>query len=478
MLLRQIFDPYLAQYAYLIGCQRTGEALLIDPLRDIAPYQALAKENDLRITAVGETHIHADFVSGGAEFAADPEVRLYLSAEGGPDWSYTWPGSRPNTHWLNGGDMFEVGKIRVQALHTPGHTPEHLSFLITDVGGGADQPLALCTGDFVFVGDVGRPDLLESAAGESGAMEPAARALHQSLRKVLPPLPEFLQILPGHGAGSSCGKSLGAVPTTTLGYERRFNAPLKLALADDGDFVQEILSGQPEPPLYFATMKRVNRDGIRVTGGVPDAPHLDVAAFRQQTADRATVVLDARMDRADFDRGHVPRSIHAPLRSSYFPASAGSFAAENDALLLVLESADDADLAARQLYRIGLDGLKGWITVDEARDAGLLATQVERIAFSRFDPARAVAEGLVLDVRTSQEFEDAHIEGAVSIPYTRLKERLSELPQGRRVFVHCGTGRRASLAASFLRARGFEAVHVDGVCADCERIAQARGVTH
>jgi hydroxyacylglutathione hydrolase len=272
MLLRQIFDPYLAQYAYLVGCQRTGVALLIDPLRDIAPYQALAKENGLRITAVAETHIHADFVSGGAEFAADPEVWLHVSAEGGPDWSYAWPGSRPNTHWLKDGDVFEVGKIRVRALHTPGHTPEHLSFLITDVGGGADEPLALCTGDFVFVGDVGRPDLLESAAGESGAMEPAARALRKSLVQTLPPLPDFLQILPGHGAGSSCGKSLGAVPTTTLGYERRFNAPLKLALEDEGDFVRQILSGQPEPPLYFATMKRVNRDGVRVTGGVPDAP--------------------------------------------------------------------------------------------------------------------------------------------------------------------------------------------------------------
>jgi hydroxyacylglutathione hydrolase len=146
--------------------------------------------------------------------------------------------------------------------------------------------------------------------------------------------------------------------------------------------------------------------------------------------------------------------------------------------LLVLESADDADLAARQLYRIGLDGLKGWIAVGEARAAGLLTGELERIVFSRFDAARAVAEGVLLDVRTSQEFEDGHIEGAVSIPYTRLKERLSELPQGRRVFVHCGTGRRASLAASFLQTQGFESLHVDGVCADCERIAQARGVTH
>jgi hydroxyacylglutathione hydrolase len=312
MLLRQIFDPYLAQYAYLIGCQRTGEALIIDPERDIDRYEKLAAENGLRITAVAETHIHADFVSGGREFAQNPTVHLYLSAEGGPDWQYGWPGTRANTHFLKDGDVFNVGNIRVEAVHTPGHTPEHMSYLITDIGGGANEPIALATGDFLFVGDVGRPDLLESAAGVAGVMEPSAIKLRESLSERLTKLPDFLQILPAHGAGSACGKALGAVPTTTLGYERRFNGALKLAISDADAFVKDILSGQPDPPLYFATMKRVNRDGVVVTGGVPAAPHLGVEAFASLAANKSIRILDARSERSEFDRAHVERAIHAP----------------------------------------------------------------------------------------------------------------------------------------------------------------------
>lgn len=478
MLLRQIFDPYLAQYAYLIGCQRTGEALVIDPERDIDRYRDLARENGLRITAIAETHIHADFVSGGAEFAADPGVHLYLSAEGGPDWTYQWPKERPHTHYLRHGDTFMVGNIRVEAVHTPGHTPEHLSFLITDLGGGADEPIALATGDFVFVGDVGRPDLLESAAGYQGVMEPSARLLQTSLHDRLTPYADFLQILPAHGAGSACGKALGAVPTSTLGYERRFNPALKLALRDREAFVKDILSGQPDPPLYFATMKRVNRDGIAVTGGVPAAAHLTAEAFREAAADPAVRLLDARMDRAAFDEAHVPRSIHAPLRSPFFSMSAGSYLDASDQVLLVLEDASDADLAVRQLYRIGFDHVAGWITAAEAGRHGLFPARQQRIDFSSFDAGQAREDGVIVDVRTSAEFRDGHLEGALSIPYTRLKHRLASLPRDRTLFVHCGTGKRASLAASFLTAEGFHAVHVDGTCSECERIAMAQGVAH
>ncbi|MDD5198228.1 MAG: MBL fold metallo-hydrolase [Terrimicrobiaceae bacterium] len=478
MLLRQIFDPQLAQYAYLVGCQRTGEALLIDPERDIDRYQSLATENGLRITAVAETHIHADFVSGGREFAQDPDVRLYLSAEGGPDWLYQWPGQRPNTHFLEDGDHFMVGNIRIDAVHTPGHTPEHLSFLITDIGGGADRPIALATGDFVFVGDVGRPDLLESAAGVKGAMEPSARKLRESLRDRLLPFLDYLQILPAHGAGSACGKALGAVPTTTLGYERRFNAPLKLAMTDGEAFVKDILSGQPESPLYFATMKRVNRDGIAVTGGAPTPPHLEAAEFSRKAGDPAVRILDARGDREAFDLAHVTRAIHAPLHSPFFSTSAGSYLTENAPILLVLERPEDADLAARQLYRIGFDGIAGWITVEEAKAAGVLSERLDRMDFREFDPARALQQGEIIDVRTTGEYQRGHLDGARSFPYTRLKTRLADLPKDRRLFIHCGTGKRASLAASFLRSEGFDAVHIDGVCAECERIATAEGVTH
>ncbi len=478
MVLRQIFDPYLAQYAYLIGCQRSGEALIIDPERDIVRYQKLADENGLHISAVAETHIHADFVSGGREFAEDPSVHLYLSAEGGKDWTYQWPGQRPNTHLLKHGDTFMVGNIRVEALHTPGHTPEHLSFLITDLGGGADAPIALTTGDFLFVGDVGRPDLLESAAGQKGVMEPSARTLQASLVERLNPLKDYLQILPAHGAGSACGKALGAVPTTTLGYERHFNKPLRQAAADPAGFVKEILRGQPEPPIYFATMKRVNRDGIRIKGGVPKALHLTVQQAKAMVADTAAKVLDSRDSRDTFTEGHLPRAIHVPLNGPFFSAGAGSFVTEDEKILVVAESQAAAEIAAVQLFRIGLDGLTGWITFHEWAEAGEEVLMAERIMFSDFDREKAGNQGVILDVRTTSEFEEGHLPGALSIPYTRLRARLDEVPVGQTLFIHCGSGKRASLASSFLTSMGFQTIHIDGVCAECERIASGQGITH
>ncbi|MDX1577501.1 MAG: MBL fold metallo-hydrolase, partial [Gemmatimonadota bacterium] len=203
MLFRQIADDKLAQYAYLIGCQRTGEALIIDPERDIDRYLAIAEQEDLRIVAVAETHIHADFLSGAREFAERLDVRLYLSDEGDEDWKYEWAkDDRYDAVFLKHGDTFSVGLVELETVHTPGHTPEHVAFLVTDRGAGADEPMGLASGDFVFVGDLGRPDLLETAARVEGAMEPSARRLYGSVQKFLE-LPEFLQVWPAHGAGSA-----------------------------------------------------------------------------------------------------------------------------------------------------------------------------------------------------------------------------------------------------------------------------------
>ena len=477
MLLRQIFDPALAQYAYLIGCQRTGQALVIDPERDIDRYLELAAANDLTITAVAETHIHADFVSGARQFAQDPAIHLYLSDLGGPDWTYQWSKGRPNVTLLRDGDSFHIGKIEVTAIHTPGHTPEHLSYLITDHGGGADEPVAVATGDFLFVGDVGRPDLLESAAGVKGVMEPSARQLQKMLADQLTKLPDFVQVLPGHGAGSACGKALGAIPTSTLGYERRFNRPLVQAGRDPGGFVKDILTGQPEPPPYFATMKRVNRDGVVVTSEIPRGRHLDAEAFAA-AAGQGAKVLDARSDRAAFSLAHFPGAILAPHPGPLFSVAAGSYVAEAEPILLVVEQADDAEELSRQLYRIGLDGLTGWTTLEELKAKGMLTESQPKIDFPDFDPAQAAREGTILDVRTTLEFQQGRVDHAVSVPYTRLLPRLDEVPKDRKLFVHCGSGRRAALASSFLRSRGYDAVHVDGICRQCEEIAEASGVTH
>jgi hydroxyacylglutathione hydrolase len=474
MLLRQIEDPALAQYAYLIGCQRSGEALVIDPERDIARYHRIAAAHGLRITAVAETHIHADFVSGAREFSVDPAITLYLSAEGGPDWTYRWPGDRAKVVYLRDGDTFRVGNIDVRAVHTPGHTPEHLSYLLTDRGGGADEPVALATGDFLFVGDVGRPDLLETAAGVAGVREPSARQLRESLVTKLPPLPGFLQILPGHGSGSACGKALGAVPTSVLDYERHFNRALRLAESDREEFVRDILSGQPEPPPYFARMKAVNRDGIAITGGpaVPAAwDQREVAAYLQSGRGR---ILDTRADRAAFDAAHLPGSLHAPYPGPFVLTAAGSYLEPEDEILLVVTHPADAVEMATQLYRIGFDRVVGFVPWSTAE--ALASGTVRRVDFGAWTPQTATEP--ILDVRTAAEFAAGHLPSAINIPYTRLKPRLAEVPRGTPLAVHCGTGKRASLAASFLRHAGIEATHVDGVCAECDRIAEEQGMTH
>jgi hydroxyacylglutathione hydrolase len=478
VLLRQIFDPYLAQYAYLFGCPRTGTALVIDPERDIDTYRELAADNGLRITAVAETHIHADFVSGAREFAEDPNVHLYLSAQGGPDWQYQWTQGHPNVHVLRDGDRFQVGGLDVQAVYTPGHTPEHLSFLITDRGGNANQPMCLATGDFLFVGDVGRPDLLETAAGVKGVMESSAKVLQKSLHDRLTPFADYVQVLPAHGAGSACGKSLGAVPVSTLGYERLFNLPWRQARKDPAAFVHDILTGQPDPPLYFARMKKVNRDGIEVRGSVPTIPHMDRSGWDQAATQPGIRILDTRGDAVTFDQAHVKNAILAPLRSPFFSAAAGSFLDPADGILLVTSSAQEAELACRQLFRIGYDHPIGFVLFEEAKDWGLMECSIPRILFTKFKPAEALREGDIIDVRTTSEFQRGHIEGARSFPYTRMKTRLDELSRDRKLFIHCGSGRRAGLAASFLASKGFQPIHLDGICRECEKIAIAEGVAH
>ena len=465
MFLRQITDPSLAQNAYLIGCQRSGEAIVIDPERDLDRYFAVAAENNLRITAVAETHIHADYLSGARELVQRHGVTAYLSGEGGPDWQFEWAKGNPKARFLRDGDTFRVGNISFQAVHSPGHTPEHLSFLVTDHGGGADEPIALLSGDFLFVGDVGRPDLLESAAGQTGVMEPSARTLYESLRRTSA-LPEHLQILPAHGAGSACGKALGAVPVSVLGYERRFNGALRSALHEAADeFVKDILAGQPEPPLYFARMKRDNRLGppLLPDGELPKPLPIRVDQIGEWIGMAGRTVLDLRSDRKAFMNRHLRGSLYAPLAGGKLPLSAGSYVGEGSKILLVLESESQLDEAVRQLVRIGLDEVVAWIPALEAMQADGFTSSIPRMQTA--DLADALAEdpgALVLDVRGADEFASGHVDGAVNIAYTRLAARLAELPDRRPVYVHCGSGLRASMAAAYLASRDIDVVHVDG----------------
>ncbi len=270
MLVRRFYDDRLAQASYLIGCQATGEAIVIDPAREITAYLDAARQEGVRITQVTETHIHADFMSGTRELTAATGARTLLSGEGGLDWQYAFANSDAAT-LLHDGDVIALGNVRLNVMHTPGHTPEHLAFIVID-GARGPEPVAMVSGDFLFVGDVGRPDLLETAAGVTGSKEASARALYQSVQR-LAELPDYLQVWPGHGAGSACGKALGSLPTSTLGYERRTNWAFQAR--DEAAFVITVLAGQPATPRYFAVMKRINRDGPPIVGDASAPPLLN-----------------------------------------------------------------------------------------------------------------------------------------------------------------------------------------------------------
>ena len=464
MLLRQIFDPKLAQYAYLIGCQRTGEALIIDPERDVDRYVEMAQQEGLRLTAAAETHIHADFLSGTRELAAQG-LKVYLSDEGDADWKYEWAksgegASEYDVEFLHDGDSFHIGNIEIQAMHTPGHTPEHVSFLITDHGGGASEPIGIASGDFVFVGDLGRPDLLESAAGQTGQMEPSARRLFQSLDRFME-LEDYLQVWPAHGAGSACGKALGAVPSSTVGYEKRQNPAIDAARRGEDAFVDAILEGQPEPPLYFATMKRLNKEGAPVLGDLPKAPLVDVDQLLADVEDAGAVVIDTRTDRAAFMSRHLAGSLFAPFNKS-FPTIVGSYVRPEEEIVLIIDESD-VEEAVRDLVRIGFDHVRGYVTPDVLAD-GALADRMRNIPVLDFDAADRLRgrDGVtLLDVRRASEYEAGHVPKSLNISHTRLLDRLGEVPESGELLVYCRSGARASAAAAMLERSGRQVSLID-----------------
>ncbi|HEX6981746.1 MAG TPA: MBL fold metallo-hydrolase [Balneolaceae bacterium] len=457
MYFKQIFEEKLAQYAYLIGCQKTKEAIIIDPMRDIDRYYDLAKKERLNIVAAADTHIHADYLTGLREFAEDG-VQILASDEGGKDWKYEWlAGSDYNYRLLKDGDQFNIGNIQFEARHTPGHTPEHLSYLLTD-GAGADQPMGILSGDFVFVGDVGRPDLLESAAGEQGSMETSAKELYQSVEK-FKSMPEYLQLWPGHGAGSACGKALGAVPESTVGYELRFNPSIQASESEQG-FVDYILDGQPEPPLYFARMKAENRSGPPVLGTLPQPQKMEAGEVASLAKKEGKTVLDTR-DRMKFMQGHIEGSLLSPFNKQ-FNTIAGSYIPKEETIYLVIDE-ENVEVAVRDLVRIGLDDIAGYITPDELeayhqKEDGL--ESIETINFEKTAELLKNDENRVLDVRRITEYNEGHIAGAENIAHTRLADRADELDKSKTWLVHCKSGGRASVAAALLDSEGYKVKYI------------------
>lgn len=448
MILKRFYDEKLAQASYLIGCAATGEALVVDPNRDAEQYLRAAELERLRVTHVTETHIHADFVSGSRELASRTGATLYLSDEGDTSWKYAFA-EEPGVVLLKDGDSFRVGKVRVDVLHTPGHTPEHLSFLVTDTA-AADQPIGALTGDFVFVGDVGRPDLLEKAAGVKGTMEASAKTLFRTLQR-FKKQPDYLQIWPGHGAGSACGKSLSSIPHSTVGHERRFN--WALAEEDEDEFVRAVLAGQPEPPTYFAQMKRINREGPRILGGLPRPERLPEDRLTP-LLEHGALVVDTR-PASEYAAGHLAGTLNVPLNRS-FGTWAGWLLPYDRDFYLVVEDAR-VEEAVRDLAMIGLDRIAATFGAELERAGGALET-VPQITCGEVAERLRSGEIRVLDVRGRAEWEDGHLPGVENIPVGHLSDRLNEIPRDRPLVVHCQSGSRSAIAASLLRSRGFENV--------------------
>ena len=330
-------------------------------------------------------------------------------------------------------------------LHTPGHTPEHLSFLITD-GARGSEPSILLTGDFVFVGDLGRPDLLDEAAGGIDTRFAGAKQMFASLRDQFLTLPDFVQVWPGHGSGSACGKALGAVESTTVGYERALSwwAPL-VRDNDEQAFINELLAGQPDAPAYFGRMKKQNKAGPALIGDSAEAGQLSTAQV-QQALEGGARLLDTR-SRTDFQRGAVPGSIHLPAGKTFETWAGWLLDPEKDYVLFA-HNAEQAEALRRRLWMVGVDRVQGFIGSFEGLALeSQTAVPVERIA--------NLQAAYVLDVRAKSEYAAGHLPNAHQLHAGRLMTHLAELPRDRPLVVHCQGGARSAAAASLLRAEGF-----------------------
>ncbi len=437
MFLKIFYDEALAQASYLVGSTERHEAMVIDPARDISPYLETALFHELKIVQVAETHIHADFVSGARELAARTGARLCLSAMGGPDWQYAYADT--GTQRLRDGDSWMLGELRFEALHLPGHTPEHLIFRVTDTA-YADAPMGLFTGDCLFVGDVGRPDLLETAAGVSGSAETGARQQFAAVQR-LKAMDDYLQVWPGHGAGSACGKALGAVPSTTIGYEKRFNPAFQYD--SEADFVAWLLDDQPETPRYFGQMKRVNRQGPPLLADLPAVEPTEGFVLSDVLRSGATII-DAR-SAEEFQYAHVPGTLSVPLMNK-FSTHVGEFVRYDLPVYLIIETSQ-VERATRELRAIGIDQIGGYFP---GREIGEYADTLDAV-----EPAEVTADDLIVDVRSERESRERQLPGAVSIPLAELADRANELPRNRRMVTACATGERSQIAASYLQMQGF-----------------------
>lgn len=437
MIIQQIFTEKIAHSSYILAGDRT--CAIIDPRRDIEIYLEMARELGVKITHILETHLHADFISGHIDLAQRTGAAIYAPLAGDYDFEYIA---------LLEGDSFSIENIRLDILETPGHTPEHISYVVTDSSRG-EEPIALFCGDTIFVGDVGRPDLFPERAEE------LASKLYDTLHEKLLKLPDFCEIYPAHGAGSLCGRAMAAKRSSTLGYEKKYNYALNIN--ERADFVKSLTDNMPDAPDHFSRCTNVNRRGPVSVKELPAPKALDNIQFREKMKD--AIILDVRSFES-FGGQHIPQAYNIDINSN-FPTYSGWLLPPEKDILIVSDNYSGVFDACTQLHRVGLDsiagylenGMYGWVT------DGLPTNHVPQISspelHSRINNGKKMT---LLDVRAVSEYDESHIEGAVNIPVHELRERYTEINDDAEIILICGSGRRSSMGCSILLQKEFTEV--------------------
>lgn len=439
MLFERFEVPGLAHYSYIVGSAATREIAVVDPKRDIADYLNFAKQHQLKITHVLETHIHADYASGAKQLAKACGAKLCLSAyDKNEQYEVAYSHEK-----IFDGDRIMLGEVSLQALHTPGHTPEHLAFLVST--SPAHQPELMLSGDFLFVGSVGRPDLL----GESNTAK-LAQQLYQSVQK-LTSLPDSLKIYPAHGAGSMCGSGLGSACSSTLGQERQNNPYLKGNLTQER-FIDTVLSNLPPLPPYYLRMKELNSKGpadLNLQSSVNELSAEQVEKLRQSGA----VLVDLRTA-AEFCAAHIPDSLSIGWGAS-FVTWASWVLPDNTAFIMVCADSHIALQATQALARVGFDRVQGFISIEKWSAVNKALRSIPQLTVQQLAEQLAHNKKLkVLDVRSDAEWRAGHIQSATHIICSELAEKISQVPASPELAIICGSGYRSTISCSLLARAG------------------------
>ena len=439
MKIEQIYTGCLAQGAYFISSN--GEAVVIDPLREIQPYIDRAKADNVKIKYILETHFHADFVSGHVDLAKATGATIVYGPNANPSFEF---------YSAKDGELLEVGEIAFKVLHTPGHTMESTCYLLIEESG---REVALFSGDTLFIGDVGRPDLAQKSA--TMTQEELAGLLFHSLREKIMPLPNSVIVYPAHGAGSACGKNMSKETTDTLGNQKAMNYALRSDMTQE-EFVKEVTDDLLPPPGYFGMNVAMNKNGYDAIQDVMKRglTPLSVQAFEVAANETEALVLDTR-NAMEFSKEFIPNSISIGLEGQFAPWVGALITDVKQEILLITESGKEEETVKR-LARVGYDNVIGYLDggIEAWKNAGKQVDNIGRITAEEFE-LKFATKPIVIDVRKPGEFSGEHVEDAISIPLDFMNDHMAEFPKEQPFILHCAGGYRSIIASSILKSRGF-----------------------